>query len=763
MRNIRRNIIFGKNASLALFRVDSVAYEYLSKAEKTAELAAWSWFAYHIEANFLRARLTRAYPASRYAATTEELFDGRHGNRETFDMYVEGHEQHIRDMRSWEPEVYVGVQLPKRRRGDPEEDEAAAYGTFLEYLKGRRATTMEVQWWLRRAARRGIGEPDLDENWRPPAIQMQGGRFEPKSELARFTNDLPVPEARGVYVDTEAGRSYQAMLALGALPQKTLFPGGAELLFKPLEAVKDPWDVIEYVQWIPNENMQKLLRNRVKDADVAAGEDQGLSWLPEQLRIEARDAEEYYATEPYPPGLRHTAFFAGGAPSPEEREARVDRLRKRYGSVRLERPLGLQEELYYAHFPQPSGAPVKDYADIITLEQFGALMPHGTHAAGSKKGWHFGRTLAGGGRPVRQDITEASFTDDAPSWLLCGALGRGKTFTAQLVVLLSALRGSLVVDTDPKGDHRLEELAELKDRVQVIELSGEEQNRGLLDPLSVAPSMMREDLTSAYLTELLGDPPMEYRTQIRKAVKAILFGNGKAPSCLRVVDMLVRSPHEDARRAGEALEVWADSGLGRLGFGDGERAVMGAQRQVTTIRAAGITMPQASTPRSSYDDSERLAVATMKLVTGFAMRLVMDDRKTHKVHKLMHFDEAHFLLDTNDGLRLLARLNTMGRSEFVSLLLSTQLLSHVDEQIEGLIGTRVLFGQKTEAQARKVLPIMGLDPEDDKLVKMLTGFRKGECLYRGIDDRVTAMRVDPVFPHLLELLGTTVKRQEVAV
>ena len=107
--------------------------------------------------------------------------------------------------------------------------------------------------------------------------------------------------------------------------------------------------------------------------------------------------------------------------------------------------------------------------------------------------------------------------------------------------------------------------------MHVIELSGDERYRGLLDPLAVAPEALREDLASSYLMELLPQAPPAWETQVRKAVRATL--EHAEPSCLRVLDRLHaarRTP--DARAAGEALGVWADSGVARLGFGDGARA-----------------------------------------------------------------------------------------------------------------------------------------------------------------------------------------------
>ena len=415
----------------------------------------------------------------------------------------------------------------------------------------------------------------------------------------------------------------------------------------------------------------------------------------------------------------------------------------------LFRPLGLQAALFADHLPRADGGRVRDYADVLTIEQFGALMPVGSQHAGAEHGVYLGHTVSGGLRPVKFDITEASRTGRPPSMLLAGTLGSGKTIAAELLALQAERRGSLVVDVDPKPDHNLEGLAELEGRVQVIELSGADAFRGLLDPLVVAPEQLREDLASSYLTELLPQAPPSWETQIRKAVKAAL--ELEQPCGLRVLELLAGSPNGDARAAGEALEVWADSGIARLAFGDGSGARVAAEKPVTTIKARALSLPAPGVPRSDYDQSERLGVATLKLIAAYAMRLVSGDRSMHKV---VLFDEAWFLLATRDGRRLIDRLNRLGRAENATLILATQQLDDVGE-IENLIGTRMIFGQETVAEARRALELLGLDPEDRVLVERVRGYRRGRCLFRDIDDRVAEIQIDPVDARILQVLDTS--------
>ena len=188
-----------------------------------------------------------------------------------------------------------------------------------------------------------------------------------------------------------------------------------------------------------------------------------------------------------------------------------------------------------------------------------------------------------------------------------------------------------------------------------------------------------------------------------------------------MLDALLAAPDSDARAVGEALSVWADSGVARLGFGDGTSERIAAERPVTTIKARGLSLPAPGIARADYDQSERLGVATLKLIAAYAMRLVSGDRS---VHKVVLFDEAWFLLASRDGRRLIDRLNRLGRAENATLILATQQLTDVGE-IENLIGTRFIFGQETAAEARRALELLGLDPEDRVLVERVRGYRQG--------------------------------------
>jgi hypothetical protein len=791
LRYVHQNVLIGHGeARAALYRVDTISYPFLAAADKREWLRRLARFAFSAEADFSLWRVCRAYPADQYAIEAHSLLDDREQSAIVWRKYLKGHEAHLRQLRSFVPEVYLAVSLTTgggsgvtRGFDRVRQRVESLFGvsrplpiaaTELEALivaeeralrraeaclPLRRATTRELQWLLRRACSRGVAEPLLDRHWEPAAliVETANGRpaYEPlRSDLIRHVNAPVYEHERSLVVDAEEGRSHQALLALGALPEEAEFPGGAELLFSPLESLSFPVDAVVHARWLGNREAIARVRRRIIDADVAFAEQLSsshgpLSYSAEENRQLARELDAYLQSHERPPLLNCAISLAVGADSRDELEQRVAALVHRYGTVALHRPLGLQPALFLDHLPRADGGAVRDYADVLTIEQFGALMPIGTHQAGSDRGVYIGRTVTGGARPVRFDITEASRTGRPPSILLAGTLGSGKTIAAELLAYQAERRGSLVVDVDPKPDHNFEGLPELDKRVHVIELSGQDRYRGLLDPLVVAPEALREDLASSYLMELLPQAPPAWETHVRKAVRTVL--EHQHPSCLRVVDVLLHTPDADARAVGDALAVWSESGVARLGFGDGTSERIAASRPVTSIKARGLSLPAPGIPRGDYDQAERLGVATLKLIAAYAMRLVSGDRS---IHKVVLFDEAWFLLASRDGRRLIDRLNRLGRAENATLILATQQLTDVGD-IENLIGTRFIFGQETAAEARRALELLGLDPEDRAMVERVRAYRRGRCLMRDIDDRVAELQIEPVYDHLLRVLDTS--------
>ncbi|HWM64008.1 MAG TPA: hypothetical protein VNP96_08485, partial [Solirubrobacterales bacterium] len=434
LRYARRNVLIGPDGeAAALYRADTIAYLFLPTAEKWGLLRRLERFAHLAGADFSIWRVQRAYPAERYAADLADLADERHSDAEDWRRYLAGHEARLRELRSHVPEVYIAVSLVEgggpsalrsfgrvRRRieelagvGAPQpisaselEALAAVEQRTFDRLSGalalERASTEELHWLLRRAAPRGVAEPELDRHWQPDALVVvaPGGSvaYEPlESELWRCAN-APATEHPGeppsLVVEAEEGTAYQAFLCAGSLAEEAEFPGAAEILFGPAEDAGFPVDAVLHADWVGNREALGQVRKRILDVEHAYREQMesasGPGVLAEEDRELAREYEAILQSSAHPPMLRASISLAVGAPDREELERRVGALRERFGDVTLHRPRGLQHALFADHLPQPGGGSVPDYVQQMTVEQFGAAVPIATAHVGSTEGIYIG-------------------------------------------------------------------------------------------------------------------------------------------------------------------------------------------------------------------------------------------------------------------------------------------------------------------------------------------------------------------------------------
>jgi hypothetical protein len=791
------NLVFGEGPgdAWAVYRLHTRSYAGLTRSAKRELLSTVASLVYALEADFSLLRVARPWSVDTYAHGVETTIDPRNVRREALDQYLARQEEGLGERGSHTPEVYLSVKLPNLKRSLASDlggissieplrklfglsdgravsgrqldallvEEERLFQSVLDYVDCDRAASYEIQWLIRRAFCRALGDPHVDERFLPQALvvdapEADGGvRFQPlETDILRLF-DAPINvEARALRIESELGDSYQAFLCVGALPEVVPFPSRrAELLFAPLEALEFPVDVAFSARFVANEDAVRLVRRRIIDADHIYDEeshgDHGPSANAAERPQAARELEDYLTSADHPPLLRAGITLCVSAESPEELEDRVERLRREFGAIRLHRPLGEQLRLFVGHLPAQR-SPVPDYDDYLTVEQFGAMVPTATHAVGADVGPYLGYTLSGAMQPVMFDPTEASRTSRAPATLLSGTLGSGKTLCMELIMYQALLAGSTICDIDPKGDHHLERLPGVAEHMEVIELSPDDRFRGMLDPLRVGLEDNREDLACNFLFSILPEPVAPgWQTEIRLAVQSVAATGDRDACCADVIAEL-EGGNEDARDAGRALTIHASSGLARLGFGTREHVpVQAGSKQVTSLRIRNLSLPPAGTARSEMLDEERVSQAVLHLLAVYALRLTSFDERRHSV---LGFDEAWVLLADTAGRALVDRISRLGRSRNVTPLLATQVLGDVDE-LEGLIGAAFCFGVEIEREARKALRLLHLDEDDSELIQRLMSYRRGRCLMRDFEGRVSPVQVDLVDDSLLEALDTT--------
>jgi hypothetical protein len=802
------NCVFarGLDDCWAAFALRTASYAWLSEEGKRGRFLALIGALEAIEADIQLLRVSRRWQPERYASAVREenasarAFARMHsGARE---RYIEEHVRRLDDVGVAVPDVFLLVSLR-----DPERDVATylsrvaarhprdwwegfrraltmrdrrllnvtelerarvradqVHARLADFLDVRQARGVELQWLVRRAFCRGLGEPVIDGLHEPRALMFERNGeavLAPlEGDVMRWSDSHVEHRGRLLKIESELGTSWQAQLVMGALPERSEFPGArAELMFAPVESLPFAIDLSLNARFLPNELALRIARRRIQDADqivrAEAGGEQGVSDLGYERTQEARDLLAYLQASSRPPLLRSTLAIAVAAQSEQELEERVEMCRRSYGEIRLHRPLGDQLELFLQHLPGQRTR-LAGYDDTLTAEQVAAMMPTASHEAGSTKGFYLGHTLSGSRQPVTFNLREGSDRDRNATILSVGALGSGKTTLAQKLEYEGFLQGARVIDCDPKGDHRFHLLPDVTPHVECVTLRPDPTLRGMLDPLRVAPKHLRQDAAVSFLRDLLpvrAEPAWE--TAVVGAVDRVLTSSPD-PTCREVVRLLEQGDVTEAK-VGGALEVYARSGLTQLGFADPDVELPPVgHRQVTYLPIRDLPAPPAGMPRSEYSQTERVGEQIVRLIAMFAMQLMGAERDRLK---LFCFDEGWRLLGDPVGRALLASLQRMGRSELAVPIISTQLVTDAligeRESLENLIGATFVFGMRSQTEAARALALLGLDPQDRRMCQTLLELEAGRCLFRDHSGRVEAIQVDVVVPSLLRAFSTT--------
>ncbi len=387
----------------AAFAVQTSSYAWLSEEGKRARFLSLIGALEAIEADVQILRVCRRWQLERYAHGLREDDDPAPAHVRTHvrarERYIEEHVRRLGVVGHAQPAVFLLVSLR-----DPERDIASyvsraagqhphdwwkgirralavrdrrllsaselervrvradqAHARLEEFLPVRQARGVELQWLVRRAFCRGLGEPVVDGLHEPRALVFERNGeavLAPlEGDVMRWADGYVENRGRALKIESELGTSWQAQLVLGALPERMHFPGPrAELMFAPVESLPFGVDLSLNARFLPNELALRVARRRIQDADqivrAESGGEQGVSDLGYERTQEAqRPARLPAGVEQAAAAARDARDRGRGRAASEQLEERVEMCRRAYGEIRLHRPLGDQLQLFLQHLP----------------------------------------------------------------------------------------------------------------------------------------------------------------------------------------------------------------------------------------------------------------------------------------------------------------------------------------------------------------------------------------------------------------------------
>jgi hypothetical protein len=143
------------------------------------------------------------------------------------------------------------------------------------------------------------------------------------------------------------------------------------------------------------------------------------------------------------------------------------------------------------------------------------------------------------------------------------------------------------------------------------------------------------------------------------------------------------------------------------------------------------------------------------LLSVHALHLASGDWSRHKV---LIIEELSQLVGDAVGLSLLQRIVRLCRSQNATPILATQVVDDVGSTaaaVADMVGCFFAFGVETSGQAERVLGLLGMDREDERLRNQLQSFRRGRCLMRDYEGRVSPVQIDLADDALLRAFDTT--------
>lgn len=619
------------------------------------------------------------------------------------------------------------------------------FGYLIEHLYGKETSSFE------------------EYEFPLPLKKLKHQTLVKRYDLLKPTRSLIEENQRYLKIQNEETTSYVAYFTIDSIVGELDFPSN-EIFYYQQQQFDFPIDTNMNIEIVANKKALSTVRNKkkeLKDLDDHAwnsDNETGNNVLEALEDVNELKAELDQTKEAM---YKLSYVIRVAASSYEELKRRCNEIKDFYDdwSIKLVRPFGDMLGLHYEFLPS-SKRYINDYVQYVTSDFLAGLGFGASQMLGETEGIYIGYNIETGKNvylkpSLASQGVKGSVTNALASAFL-GSLGGGKSFSNNLLVYYSVLFGAQALIVDPKAERGnwKETLPDMADEINIVNLTSEEKNQGLLDPYVLMKRKKdAESLAIDILTFLTGISSRdgERFPLLRKAIRSVT--QKEIRGLWLVIDELREDDNPLSHSIADHIESFTDYDFAHLLFSDGttENSIS-LEKQLNIIQVADLVLPDAQSNFSDYTTLELLSVAMLIVISTFALDFIHSDRTKFKIVDL---DEAWSFLQVAQGKTLSNRLVRAGRAMNAGVYFVTQNADDlIDEKLKNNIGLKFAFRSTDSQEIKKTLTFFGVDPNDEDNQKRLRELENGQCLIQDLYGRVGTIQVHPVFEDLFHAFDT---------
>ncbi|MDU5425813.1 MAG: ATP-binding protein, partial [Clostridiales bacterium] len=618
-------------------------------------------------------------------------------------------------------------------------------GYLIEHLYGQTGTAYE------------------DYEYYLPKKRFQEETLVKYYDLIKPTRCLIEENQRYLKIEQEDGTVYAAYFTINSIVGELDFPS-SEIFYYQQQQFTFPIDTSMNVEIVTNRKALSTVRNKkkeLKDLDNHAWQNDSETSTNVVDALDSVNELESTLDQSKESMYKLSYVVRVTAPDLEELKRRCNEVNDFYDdlNVKLVRPFGDMLGLHGEFLPA-SKRYLNDYIQYVTSDFLAGLGFGATQMLGETEGIYIGYSLDTGRnvylKPALASQGVKGSVTNALAAAFVGSLGGGKSFSNNMIVYYSVLFGAQALIVDPKAERGRwkETLPEIAHEINIVNLTSEEQNRGLLDPYVIMENPKdSESLAIDILTFLTGISSRdgEKFPVLRKAIRAVT--NSEERGLFKVIEELRAEGTAISTSIADHIESFTDYDFAHLLFSDGDvTQSISLEKQLNIIQVADLVLPDKETSFEEYTTMELLSVAMLIVISTFALDFIHTDRS---VFKIVDLDEAWSFLQVAQGKTLSMKLVRAGRAMNAGVYFVTQNTDDLlDEKLKNNLGLKFAFRSTDINEIKKTLAFFGVDSEDENNQKRLRDLENGQCLISDLYGRVGVIQFHPIFEDLFHAFDT---------